>query len=67
MLLGKSKEIAPEGKKRLSQSGNDAPLWMCLAVKVKSDAVKNNVAQGPGVLGKLEVVKQEMAGVNTDI
>ena len=23
---------------------NDAQLWMCLVVKVKSDALKNNVA-----------------------
>ena len=45
---------------------------MCLVVKVKSDAVKNNIAQEPGMLGprikvKLDVVKQEMARVNTDI
>ena len=26
----KSREIAPERMKRLSQSGNDAQLWMCL-------------------------------------
>ena len=24
------------------QSGKDAQLWMCLVVKVKSDAIKNN-------------------------
>ena len=42
-LLVKSQEIAPEGMKRLSQSGNKAQLWMCLVVKVKSDAVKNNI------------------------
>ena len=41
MLLEKSREIAPEGMKRLSQSGNNAQLWMCLMVKVKSDAIKN--------------------------
>ena len=34
-LLGKSKEIAPERMKRLSQSGNNTELWMCLVVKVK--------------------------------
>ena len=44
MLLERSGEIAPEGMKRLSQSGKDAQLWMCLVVKVKSGAVKNNVA-----------------------
>ena len=43
MLLEKSREIAPEGMKRLSQSGN-TQLWMYLVVKVKSDAVKNNIA-----------------------
>ena len=39
-----SREIAPEGMNRLSQSGNSAQLWMCLVVKVKSNAVKNNIA-----------------------
>ena len=43
MLLEKSGEVAPEGMKRLSQSGNNQ-LWMCLVVKVLSDAVKNNIA-----------------------
>ena len=28
----------------LDQSGNDAQLWMCLVVKLKSDAIKNNIA-----------------------
>ena len=44
MLLEKSREITPEGMKRLSRSGNNAQLWMSLMVKVKSDAVKNNIA-----------------------
>jgi len=43
-LLGKSGEIAPERMKRLGQSRNSAYLWMCLVRKVKSDAVKNNIA-----------------------
>ena len=43
MLLRKNREIAPESMKRLSQSGNDAQLWMCLVVKVKLDAVKNSI------------------------
>ena len=30
--------------KRLGQSRNDAQLWKCLVVKVKSNAVKNNIA-----------------------
>ena len=38
MLLEKSAEIATEGMKRLSQIGNNTELWMCLVVKVKSDA-----------------------------
>ena len=44
MLLEKSREIFPEGVKRLSQSGNNAQLWMYLVVKLKSSAVKNNIA-----------------------
>ena len=46
---------------RLNQSGNDVQLCICLVMKVKSDAEKNNSAQEPGMLrpcqGKLEVVK----------
>ena len=37
--------------KRRRQSGNNAQLWMCLVVKVKSDAVKSDIAQEPGILG----------------
>ena len=48
---GDSGEITPEGMKRLSQSGHNAQLWMCLVVKVKSEAVKNSIAQEPGMLG----------------
>ena len=44
MLLGNSGEIAPERIKRLSQRRNEARLCLCLVVKVKSDAVKNNIA-----------------------
>ena len=44
MLPGKSGEIALERKKSLGQSGNNAQSWMCLGVKVKSDAVKNKIA-----------------------
>ena len=42
---------ALERAKRLSQSGNDVQLCMCLVVKVKSDAVKNNVAYKLGMSG----------------
>ena len=44
MLLEKSRETAPEEMKRLSQSGNNAQLWICLVVKVKANAVKKNIA-----------------------
>ena len=44
MLLGNSGKIAPERMKRLSKSRNDAQWWMCLVVKVKFNAVKNNIA-----------------------
>ena len=30
--------------KELGQSRNNAQLWMCLVAKVKSDAVKTNIA-----------------------
>ena len=47
ILPGKSGRqllIAPEGMKQLGQSRNDAQLWMCLVVKVKSSVPKNNAA-----------------------
>ena len=44
MLMEKSGEIAPERMKQLGQSRNDAQLRMYLVVKVKSDAVNNNIA-----------------------
>ena len=43
--------MAPEGMKRLSQSGNNAQLVMCLVVKEKYDAIKNINPQEPGMLG----------------
>ena len=51
MPLEKTGEIAPERMKRLSQSRNDTQLWMYLVVKVKYNAVKNNIALEPGMLG----------------
>ena len=44
MLLGNSREIAPERLERLVQSRNDTQFWMCLVVKVKSNAIQNNTA-----------------------
>ena len=54
MLLRKSRGniiMASERIKLLGQSENNAQLWMCLEVKVKSDEVKNNIAQESGMLG----------------
>ena len=48
MLLGKSRRellTGSERMKQLGQSRNDTQLWMCLVVKVKPDAVKNNIAR----------------------
>ena len=56
MLLGNRRGqllIVPEGMKQLGQSRNDTPLWMCLVVKVKSSAKKNNTAYEPAMLGPL--------------
>ena len=44
ILLEKSGEMSPEGMKRLNQSDNIIQLWMCLVLKVKSNAVKKNTA-----------------------
>ena len=73
MLLGKFGEIVPESMKRLNQRRSDTQLWMCLMVKVKSDAVKSNkYCIGTWNVrsmnqSKLDMVKQEMARVNIDI
>ena len=37
--------------KLLGQSENPVQLWVSLLAKVKSSAIKCNVAQEPGVLG----------------
>ena len=39
------------GMKRLNQCGNNAQMWICLVVKVKSNAVKSKIAQEPEMLG----------------
>ena len=44
ILLEKGGGKVPEGIKWLSQGGNNTQLWMGLMVKVKSDAVKSNIA-----------------------
>ena len=40
----KSREITPERMKRRGQNKNNTELWMWLAMEVKSDAVKINIA-----------------------
>ena len=47
MLLRKSggQLLIDTGRmKQLGQSRNNAKLWICLVVKLKFDAVKNNIA-----------------------
>ena len=51
MLLEISEEIIPERMKRQSQSKNNIELWMCMLMEVKSDAIKSNTAEEPGMLG----------------
>ena len=68
MLPEERGEITLARMKRQSQRENNAWLWMWLVIEVKSDAVKKwtwNVRSMNQ--GKLEVIKQEMARVNTDI
>ena len=70
-LLGKSKKTAPKTIKRLSQSDDNAQLWMCLVVKVKVWCKEQYCIGTWNVRsmnqGKLEVVKQNMARVNINI
>ena len=51
MLLEISGEITPERIKGWSQSKNNTQLWMWLMIDVKSDTVKSNIAQEPGMSG----------------
>ena len=44
MLLEKSRQIPSEGMKRPSQTGNNTPVEDVSVVKVKSNAVMNNIA-----------------------
>ena len=41
---GEGQRNSSRRMKRLSQSGNNAQLWMCLVTKVKSNVVKNSIA-----------------------
>ena len=51
MLLEISGEITPERMKGWSQSKNNTQLWMWLVMEVKSDDIKSNIAQEPGMSG----------------
>ena len=51
MLQETSGEITPERMKGWSQSKNNTQLWMWRVMEVKSDAVKSNIAQEPGMSG----------------
>ena len=47
VLVGKDRGQLSEKKKKERKVGpkqNNTQLWMCLVVKVKTDAVKNNTA-----------------------
>ena len=46
-------QIVLERMKWQGQSRNDTQFWMCQVVKVKSDNMKNNIAQEAGMLGPL--------------
>ena len=48
---GEEQRNSTRRNEKAESSRNNAQLWMCLMVKVKSDAVKNNIAQEPGMLG----------------
>ena len=72
MLLEKNGEIAPEGMKRLSQSGNNAQFVDVSGGESKVRCCKEQYCLGTWNVrsmnqGKLNVVKQEMAEVNIDI
>ena len=71
MLLGKCRETAPEGMKRLSRSRNNARLWMCDG-ESQVRCSKEQYCIGTWNLssmnqGKLEVVKLKMPRLNIDI
>ena len=51
MLLEKSGEIASEKNEQMEPKKNNTQLWMWLVRDIKFDAVKNSIAQEPGMLG----------------
>ena len=71
MLLGKSGRQLPEIMKPLGQRGNNAQLWMCPVMKA-IQCCKEQYCIGtwnirPMNQGKLDMVRQEMIRINTDI
>ena len=62
-----SGEKTPERMKWLGQKRNDSQLWMCLVVKVKSAAIKNNIASEPGIKINWKWSNKEMANMSIDI
>ena len=48
--IEEEKRNCPRRMKRLIQSRNNAKLWMCLVVRLKSDAVKDSSALELGML-----------------
>ena len=72
MLLEKNGEIAPEGMKRLSQSGNNAKFVDVSGGETKVQCCKQQYCTGTWNVrslnqGKLDMVKQEIAGLNINI
>ena len=71
LLLGKSGRQLPEIMKPLGQRGNNAQLWMCPVMKA-IQCCKEQYCIGtwnirPMNQGKLDMVRQEMIRINTDI
>ena len=51
MLLEISGEITPEKNEEMEPKQKQYQLWIRWVMEVKSDAVKSNIAQEPGMLG----------------
>ena len=49
MILEISGEIIPERMKTQHQSKNNTQLWIGLVIEARSDAVKRNIAEEPGM------------------
>ena len=69
MLLEISGEITPERMKGWSQSKNNTQLWIWLVIEARSDAVKSNTAQEPGMSGPWIKANRKWSNrrVNVDI